>query len=174
MTAPDPRYYISAVHQYGKPDQIGTWHWGWLAIDATDGMGVAVATARLVREDPDLQRDDPVPAGVVQIVYRARPYGGVGVALLCRGRDDLAAMDPGLRLYRSGVATDDGERACKRAELQLDPRMQYKIDFARSRNMDAPDQTLKHGKAHELGRYYLEAASKRLGVSPAPHENSDT
>lgn len=158
MTELRDRVEIRPAHKFSTGK--GQWEWGWVAVDRRDGLAIGVVTTYRAPG----WANGGVHYAVVKIVH-ARRYPGLGVLLLTFAREELASRS--FELYRSGLATEVGERACLEAELPLSPMMRLSMERATAGGPE-PKRELDPSEAEIMSRRHLEEAAKMLGIPPIP------
>lgn len=146
---------IRSVHDgWGDLPLNKRWKWGWVAVDPVDACVVAVATAHGIGGQPDI--------AVVRSVYTTRPGRSLGRRLLAAGRDELAAADSPITLYRSGTATPAGDAACKAVGLPLLPAKARELNC---KGIPYIPYDVEH--AMDVGKLHLAQAARFLGLQAA-------
>ncbi|MFE7742608.1 hypothetical protein [Nocardia sp. NPDC057455] len=153
-TNADPISICSVHDGWGDLPPRKRWKWGWVAVDLVDARVVAIATAHEIGGESDI--------AVVRSVYTTRPGDRLGRRLLAAGRDELAAADPPIILYRSGMATPADDAACRAVELPLLPPKARELE---SRGIPYIPYSVED--ATEVGKLHLAQAARFLGLQAA-------
>lgn len=145
------RFYPVHLEADSSVVSYTSWFWGWAAVDLALNCAIGSITTTYKKED---HNDTEFTDLVVQMLYCE--YMPLGVTLALHAKREAALR--GKTLFRSGDATEKGQRACEAAGLAV---------WAR-KGTAATTSSLAVDRANMIGRAQLVFAAERLGIHAIP------